>query len=124
MWPRHTGDFSLFRIYANKKNQPAEYSEDNVPYDPKHFLPVSLDGISENDFTLVFGFPGRTSEYLPAIAIDQIVHKLNPPKIKIRDEALKIVDGYMRKDAKIKIQYQNGMKRKNLHLECQLKACY
>ena len=111
MWPRHTGDFSLFRIYADKNNQPAEYSEENVPYDPKHFLPVSLDGISENDFTLVFGFPGRTSEYLPAVAIDQIVHKLNPPKIKIREEALKIVDGYMRKDAKIKIQYASKYAR-------------
>lgn len=111
MWPRHTGDFSLFRIYANKKNQPAEYSEENIPYDPKHFLPISLDGVSENDFTLVFGFPGRTSEYLPAVAIDQIVHKLNPPKIKIREEALKIVDGYMRKDAKIKIQYASKYAR-------------
>jgi hypothetical protein len=111
MWPRHTGDFSLFRIYANKENQPAEYSEDNVPYDPKHFLPVSLDGISENDFTLVFGFPGRTSEYLPSVAIDQIVNKLNPPKIKIRDEALKIVDGYMRSDTEIKIQYASKYAR-------------
>ena len=111
MWPRHTGDFSLFRIYANKQNQPAEYSEDNVPYDPKHFLPVSLDGISENDFTLVFGFPGRTSEYLPSVAIDQIVNKLNPPKIKIRDEALKIVDEYMRNDTEIKIQYASKYAR-------------
>lgn len=105
MWPRHTGDFSLFRIYANKKNQPAEYSEDNVPYDPKHFLPISLDGVSENDFTLVFGFPGRTSEYLPAVAIDQMVYKTNPPKIELRDKALKVVDEYMRNDTKIKIQY-------------------
>ena len=111
MWPRHTGDFSLFRIYANKNNQPAEFSEDNVPYDPKHFLPVSLDGISENDFTLVFGFPGRTSEYLPSVAIDQLVNKLNPPKIRIREEALKIVDSYMRKDAKIKIQYASKYAR-------------
>jgi hypothetical protein len=111
MWPRHTGDFSMFRIYANKKNQPATYSEDNVPYDPKHFLPISLDGISENDFTMVFGFPGRTNEYLPSVAIDQIVNKLNPPKIKIRDESLKIVDGYMRKDAKIKIQYASKFAR-------------
>lgn len=111
MWPRHTGDFSLFRIYANKQNQPAEYSEDNVPYDPKHFLPISLDGVSENDFTMVFGFPGRTSEYLPSVAIDQIVNKLNPPKIKIRDESLKIVDGYMRKDATIKIQYASKYAR-------------
>lgn len=105
MWPRHTGDFSLFRIYAGKDNRPAEYSEENVPYKPKHFLPVSLDGVAENDFTLVFGFPGRTSEYLPAVAIDQLVHRINPPKIEIREEALKIVDQYMRTDDKIKIQY-------------------
>ncbi|MDH3322708.1 MAG: S46 family peptidase, partial [Flavobacteriaceae bacterium] len=85
MWPRHTGDFSLFRIYAGKNNKPAAYSKDNVPYQPKHFLPVSLDGVSENDFTLVFGFPGRTNEYLPAIAIDQIVNSLNPAKIEIRN---------------------------------------
>jgi len=105
MWPRHSGDFSLFRIYADKNNRPAEYSPDNVPYKPLHYLPVSLDGVEENDFTLVFGFPGRTSEYLPAVAIDQIVHKINPAKIEIRDEALKIVDKYMRADEKIKIQY-------------------
>ncbi|NOQ91856.1 MAG: serine protease [Flavobacteriaceae bacterium] len=111
MWPRHTGDFSLFRIYADKHNKPAEYNKDNIPYQPKHFLPVSLDGISENDFTLVFGFPGRTNEYLPAIAIDQIVHKENPAKIEVRDEALKIVDKYMRADEKIKIQYASKYAR-------------
>ncbi len=111
MWPRHTGDFSLFRIYADKQNRPAEYSTENVPYDPKHFLPVSLDGITENDFTMVFGFPGSTNEYLPAIAIDQIVYKLNPPKIKIREEALKIVDEYMRNDTEIKIQYASKYAR-------------
>ena len=111
MWPRHTGDFSLFRIYADKNNRPATFDEGNVPYQPKHFLPVSLDGISENDFTLVFGFPGRTSEYLPAVAIDQLMHNLNPPKIEIREEALKIVDQYMRKDDKIKIQYASKYAR-------------
>jgi len=111
MWPRHTGDFSLFRIYADTNNRPATYDEANVPYQPKHFLPVSLDGVSENDFTLVFGFPGRTSEYLPAIAIDQLMHHINPPKIEIRQEALKIVDQYMRKDEKIKIQYASKYAR-------------
>ena len=105
MWPRHTGDFSLFRIYADKNNRPAKYSKDNVPYKPKHFLPVSLDGVAEEDFTLVFGFPGRTDEYLPAIAIEQIVKKVNPAKIHIRENYLKIVDEYMRADDKIKIQY-------------------
>ena len=105
VWPRHTGDFSLFRIYADKNNRPANYSKDNVPYTPKHFFPVSLDGISEDDFTLVFGYPGRTTEYLPAVAIDQIVKETNPAKIEIRDRALKVADGFMRKDKAIKIQY-------------------
>ena len=105
VWPRHTGDFSLFRIYADKNNRPADYSKDNVPYTPKHFFPVSLDGISEDDFTLVFGYPGRTTEYLPAVAIEQIVNETNPAKIEIRDRALKVTDGFMRKDKAIKIQY-------------------
>lgn len=105
VWPRHTGDFSLFRIYANKDNKPAEYSKDNVPYTPKHFFPVSIGGVKENDFTLVFGYPGRTTEYLPAVAVEQIVNSLNPAKIEIRDAALKVADGFMRKDQAIKIQY-------------------
>lgn len=105
VWPRHTGDFSLFRIYADKNNRPASYSKDNVPYIPKHFLPVSLDGVKEDDFTLVFGYPGKTNEYLPAVAIAQIVNELNPAKIEIRDHALKVADGFMRKDNAIKIQY-------------------
>ena len=105
VWPRHTGDFSLFRIYADKNNRPAKYSKDNVPYTPKHFLPISLDGVAEDDFTLVFGYPGKTNEYLPAVAIEQIVNELNPAKIQIRDKALKVTDGFMRKDKAIKIQY-------------------
>jgi hypothetical protein len=105
VWPRHTGDFSLFRIYADKNNRPANYSLDNVPYTPKHFLPVSLDGVKEDDFTMVFGYPGKTNEYLPAVAIEQIVKDLNPAKIEIRDHALKVADGFMRKDNSIKIQY-------------------
>ena len=105
IWPRHTGDFSLFRIYADKNNRPSSYSKDNVPYTPKHFLPVSLDGVKEDDFTMVFGYPGKTNEYLPAVAIAQIANELNPAKIEIRDHALKIADGFMRKDNAIKIQY-------------------
>lgn len=105
VWPRHTGDFSLFRIYADKNNRPANYSKDNVPYTPKHFLPISLDGVKEDDFTMVFGYPGKTNEYLPAVAIAQIANELNPAKIEIRDQALKVADGFMRKDKAIKIQY-------------------
>src|SRR5436190_921068 len=105
MWPRHTGDFSMFRIYAGKDNKPADYSPDNVPYVPKKSLSISLDGVSENDFTMVFGFPGRTMEYLPAIAVDQTVRVGDPVKIAIRDKALNVIDGFMRKDEQIKIQY-------------------
>lgn len=105
VWPRHTGDFSLFRIYADKDNRPAAYSKDNVPYKPKHFLPISAKGIKENDFTMVLGYPGRTQEYLPSYAVEQIITELNPAKIEVRDAALKVQDGFMRKDNAIKIQY-------------------
>src|SRR5690606_21014351 len=105
MWPRHTGDFSMFRIYAGKDNKPADYSADNVPYTPKRSLSISLDGTSQNDFTMVFGFPGRTMEYLPSMAVQQIVEVSDPAKIAIRDKAMNVIDGYMRKDEQIKIQY-------------------
>lgn len=105
VWPRHTGDFSLFRVYADKNNRPAEYSKDNVPYTPKHFFPVSAKGIKENDFTMVLGYPGRTTEYLPSYAVEQIMNDLNPARIEVRDAALKVQDGFMRKDQAIKIQY-------------------
>ncbi len=105
VWPRHTGDFSLFRVYADKNNRPAEYSKDNVPYTPKHFFPVSAKGIKENDFTMVMGYPGRTTEYLPSYAVEQMVNNLNPARIEVRDAALKVQDGFMRKDQAIKIQY-------------------
>jgi hypothetical protein len=105
VWPRHTGDFSLFRIYAGKDNKPADYSPDNVPYKPKHFLPISMDGVAEGDFTMVFGFPGRTNQYLPSSAINQVLETLNPAKIAIRETSLQIMDKYMRKDEATKIKY-------------------
>ena len=105
VWPRHTGDFSLFRIYADKNNLPAEYSPDNVPYKPKYYFPISIKGLKENDFTMVLGYPGTTQEYLPSFAVEQIVTTSNPAKIEIRDITLKVQDGFMRKDKAIKIQY-------------------
>jgi Peptidase S46 len=105
VWPRHTGDFSLFRIYADKNNRPSEYSTENVPYKPKHYFPISIKGIKENDFTMVMGYPGRTQEYLPSYAVEQIMNDLNPARIEVRDAALKVQDGFMRKDNAIKIQY-------------------
>ncbi len=105
VWPRHTGDFSLFRIYANKDNEPAEYAEDNVPYHPKHSLPISIDGVEEDDFTLIFGFPGRTNEYLPATAIDLQANTINPIRISIRDQSLDVLNKAMRADPTARIQY-------------------
>lgn len=105
VWPRHTGDFALFRIYAGPDNLPAEYSEENVPYTPKHHLPISLDGVEAGDFTMVFGFPGRTQEYLPSPAIENIIEVSNPTRISIREKALAILDKYMRQDEKTRIQY-------------------
>lgn len=105
MWPRHTGDFSMFRIYADKNNNPAEFSPENVPYKPGRSLKISLDGLKEGDFTMVFGFPGRTNEYLSAAAVKQIMTVSDPAKIGIRAKALEILDGFMRRNEKIKIQY-------------------
>ncbi len=105
MWPRHTGDFSMFRIYAGKDNKPADYSPDNIPYTPKKSLSISLDGVNENDFTMVFGFPGRTTQYLHSAAVEQIMTVNDPAKIAIREKALGVIDRYMRKDEQIKIQY-------------------
>jgi hypothetical protein len=105
MWPRHTGDFSMFRIYAGKDNKPAEYSPENVPYVPKKSLSISLDGMNEGDFTMIFGFPGRTTEYLHSAAVDQIVKVNDPAKIVIREKALSVISGFMRKDEQIRIMY-------------------
>ncbi len=108
MWPRHTGDFSLFRVYMGPDGLPAEYSEDNVPYRPKHHLPISLKGYEPGDFSMVFGFPGRTQEYLPSVAIEQLTAEVNPARIELREEALAIMDKYMRADDEIRIQYASS----------------
>ncbi|MBH1959249.1 MAG: S46 family peptidase [Flavobacteriia bacterium] len=105
VFPRHTGDFAMFRIYADKNNKPAEYSKDNVPYKPKHFLPVSIKDKKEGDFTFVFGFPGRTTEYLPSIAVEKIRTEIDPAMIDVRDVALKTLDEKMRTDQATKIKY-------------------
>ncbi len=105
MWPRHTGDFSLFRIYVDKDGNPAEYSEDNVPYHPKFYFPISLDGVDEGDFTFVFGYPARTNEYLPSYAIEMITEVGNPDKIELRETRLDIFKKYSNKDPEVRIKY-------------------
>jgi hypothetical protein len=105
MWPRHTGDFSMLRIYANKENQPAAYSKDNVPYKPKHFLPVNIDGVSEGDFTMIMGFPGRTSRYLTSYGIQQAVDTRNPALIECLGMKLESWKSVMDKDARVRLMY-------------------
>ena len=105
VWPRHTGDFSLFRIYAGPDGKPADYSPENVPFKPRHHLPISLDGVEEGDFTLVFGFPGRTDEYLPSPAIEQRVEVINPIRISLRERTLDVLNAAMQADPEVKIQY-------------------
>ncbi|MBO7522293.1 MAG: S46 family peptidase, partial [Bacteroidales bacterium] len=105
IWPRHTGDFSLFRIYANKNNEPAEYSTENVPYRPLYHFTISLRGVEEGDFTMVFGYPGTTNEYVPSYHIDMVKNYVNPKLIEIRTEKLNIMEAGMDADPLTRIQY-------------------
>ncbi|MFD2783950.1 S46 family peptidase [Hymenobacter rubripertinctus] len=104
-WPRHTGDFSIFRIYAGPDNKPAPYSPDNKPFKPRHHLPISLAGVQPGDFTMVFGFPGRTNEYLTSWGVEETYAVSNPAKIAIRDAKLKVLDADMKASDKVRIQY-------------------
>jgi len=105
VWPRHTGDFSVFRIYAGKDNKPAAYSPDNVPYHPKKFFPINLKGLKEGDFTMVLGFPGSTQRYIPSQAVNLIMNQSDPAKVAIRTIKLNIWDERMKNDPKIRLQY-------------------
>ena len=95
VWPRHTGDFSLFRIYADEDNKPAAYSEDNVPYKPAYHFPISLKGVHEGDFTMVFGYPGTTMQYWPHHAFELTAEQRDPDRIMLRDKKL---EGTFRQD--------------------------
>ncbi|MDO8899323.1 MAG: S46 family peptidase [Bacteroidales bacterium] len=105
MWPRHTGDFSVFRIYVDKEGKPAEYHADNVPYKPAYHFPMSLKGVDEGDFTFVFGYPARTNQYLPAQALRLITEVSNPERVLIRGTRLEIFKQYANADPKVRIQY-------------------
>ena len=105
MWPRHTGDFSMFRIYADKNNNPADYSKDNVPYRPRRSFTISTAGLKEGDFTMVYGNPGRTMQYVVSDAIDYAVNRGNPAKIKMRTMRLEIMNAEQAKDPATRIAY-------------------
>jgi|TARA_B100000959_G_scaffold178644_1_gene186817 hypothetical protein len=105
MWPRHTGDFSLFRIYMAADGTPAEYSKENIPYKPKHFLPISLNGVNNGDYTMIYGFPGRTDRYLTSYGVQEAIEQSGPTIVDIRSEKLAIMKEAMDKSSKTKIQY-------------------
>lgn len=105
MWPRHTGDFSIFRIYAGKDNEPADFSEDNVPYRPKKHFKISRAGVKEGDFTFIYGFPGSTQEYVTSDAVHYISEISDPAKIALRTMRLEIQKKYMSADQAVRIQY-------------------
>ena len=105
MWPRHTGDFSIFRIYAGKDNEPAEYAADNTAYKPKKSLTISMKGVKENDFTMVYGFPGRTQEYLFSDAVDITMNESDPTKVALREKKLAIMNQFMKANDTTRIAY-------------------
>ena len=107
MWPRHTGDFSMFRIYADKDNNPAPYSEDNVPYRPKKYFRISTAGVQEGDFTFIYGFPGRTQEYIHSEGVRYIEETGDPHKIHLRTLRLDIMSKYQSQSQKVRIQYSS-----------------
>ena len=105
MWPRHTGDFSILRVYSGPDGKPAKYSKDNVPYVPKHSLPVSIKGVEKGDFSMVIGFPGTTDRYLTSFGVKEQMELLNPAAIKIRTKKLELMKEDMDASDKVRIQY-------------------
>ncbi|NBC82694.1 MAG: serine protease [Bacteroidetes bacterium] len=111
MWPRHTGDFCLFRVYADKEGNPAKYSEENVPLKPKYHLPISLNGIEKGDFTMILGYPGGTDRYMTSYEVKELQEITHPNRIQIRGKRLEILDEAMQSDPAIRIQYASKYSR-------------
>ncbi len=111
VWPRHTGDFSVFRIYAGKDNKPAAYSDENIPYTPLHYLPISMKERKKGDFTMVYGFPGRTEQHVSSSYLNQIISKERPARIRMRDLSLSVIDKAMKNSELVRIQYASKQAR-------------
>ena len=105
IWPRHTGDFSIFRVYAGSDNQPADYSKENVPYRPKRHFKISTEGVQEGDFTMIYGFPGNTQEYVISDAVEYVANVSNPMKIALRTQRLETISEAQSKDVAVRIAY-------------------
>jgi hypothetical protein len=106
-WPRHTADFSMFRIYAGKDNKPAKFSSENVPYKPKHSLPISIKGVKQGDYAMIMGFPGRTNRYLTSYGVEQAISIEQPKIVDVRAKKLEIMKKYMDKDVAVRLNYSS-----------------
>ncbi len=111
MWPRHTGDFSMFRVYTDTDGKPAKYNENNIPLKPKHFLPVSIAGVEQGDFSMILGNPGGTQRYLSSFGVDLAVNESNMTIVKIREEKLRIMKEGMEADDGVRLQYASKYAR-------------
>ena len=105
MWPRHTGDFSLYRVYMAPDGSPASYDLENIPYKPKHHLPIQLEGVENEDYTMIMGYPGRTNRYLTSFGISEALEISNPTTVDIRTEKLAVIKDGMDANKRVKIQY-------------------
>jgi len=111
MWPRHTADFSMFRIYAGADNKPSAFNSSNQPYTPKHSLPISIDGVKKNDYAMVMGFPGRTNRFLTSFGIEQAIKFEQPKIVEIRAKKLQIMKKYMDQNVGIRLKYSSNYAR-------------
>ena len=111
MWPRHTGDFTMFRVYADKENNPSSYNENNQPLKPKHSLPVSIAGVKDGDYAMIMGYPGSTNRFLTSWGVKEAVEIEQPARVKIRRIKLDIMDEQMSKSQKVRIQYASKYAR-------------
>jgi len=107
VWPRHNADFSMFRIYANKENKPSEFSSENVPYVPAYSFPISIKGAEKDEFTMVYGFPGKTQEYLTSYAVELLVNQQDPIRVKLREKRLAVMNEDMKKNDTLRLMYTN-----------------
>ena len=104
-WPRHTGDFSVFRVYSGPDGKPAPYSKENIPLKPKYYLPVSIKDLNKGDFTMILGYPGRTNRYMTSYEVNEQLQIVHPDRIKIRGIKQDIWMKDMQADQKVNIQY-------------------
>ncbi len=107
IWPRHTGDFSMFRIYAGSDNKPADFSDSNVPLKPRHSLPISIKGVKQGDYAMIMGFPGRTNRYLSSYGVEQAISLEQPKIVDVRAKKLEIMKKYMDKDVAVRLHYSS-----------------